>query len=77
MKKYSAYIALVVFIFFCPFSACSKSGDREKGFVEKTNEEMSKSAVDYVKKPIGKAKAIKEMSKNKAENIESQGAAGE
>ncbi|MEI6126810.1 MAG: hypothetical protein WCQ99_09705 [Pseudomonadota bacterium] len=78
MKKNIFYAAMGLFVSCSLFFACSKSKEADKGFVEKTNEEMSKRAVDYVKKPLGRAKSISELSKNRAGGLaEPQDAAGE
>jgi hypothetical protein len=78
MKKYSVYAVMAMFIFFCWVSGCSKSDTGEKGFVEKTNEEMSKSAIDYVNKPLSKARQVENMAKQREKGREeAQETAGE
>lgn len=70
MKKHIVYTIIAIFVLGCSFSACSKSGEGEKGFVEKTNKEMGKAAVDYVNKPISKAKQVRDMANTKEKKLE-------
>lgn len=44
---------------------CGQSQDDDKGFVKRANEEMSKSAVDYVNKPMGKARQVEGMAQQR------------
>jgi len=76
MKKYIVHTVLIMFVFCCSFSSCSKSDKEEKGFVERANEEMSKSAVDYVNKPMGKARQIENMAKQREKGREEAQEAG-
>lgn len=70
MKKYIVYAVMVMFSVCFSFPACSKSDKEEKGFVERANEEMSKSAVDYVNKPMSKARQIEKMAESREKGLE-------
>jgi len=72
MKKHLIVSLLAAFAFSFFFCACSKSGNSEKGFVERTNEEMSKKAVDYLHKPIDKAAAVSDMAKTRVKDMDQQ-----
>jgi len=44
---------------------CGQSRDDDAGFVERTNRQMGKSAVDYVRKPLAKARKVDEAAQHR------------
>ncbi|MCX8045126.1 MAG: hypothetical protein N3B18_13490 [Desulfobacterota bacterium] len=44
---------------------CGQSRNDDKGFAKRTNEEMSKRAVDYVNKPLSKARQVEGMAQQR------------
>lgn len=66
MKKMVLSLILMFFLFMPFLAACSKKGpDSEKGGIEELTEETGKAAVESIRRPIDKARALQKESSEK------------
>jgi len=63
MKKLSMYIFSVLAVLWIGFTACSKGEevDSEKGKIERFTDQIADDAVQGIKAPINKARAVQDM----------------
>ena len=63
MKKVLMCILSVLVVFWIGFSACSKSEEveTEKGKIEKFTDQIAEEALQGIKTPINKARAVQDM----------------
>ena len=64
MQKLSVYIFSALVVFWIGFSACSKGEEveTEKGKIETFTDQIADDAVQGIKAPINKARAVQAMS---------------
>jgi hypothetical protein len=75
MKK-KRIVTLLILIFFgatffaCADKAADKAEDSEKGAIEKFTDKTAKEAVEKIRTPINKARAVKTTGENKMKNMD-------
>ena len=72
MKKLSMYIFSVLVVFLIGFSACSKGSEveAEKGKIEKFTDQIADDAVQGIKAPINKARAVQDMADKRVQALD-------
>ena len=71
MKKKRIVILLILIFFGATFFACAdKAEDSEKGAIEKFTDKTAKEAVEKIRTPINKARAVKTTGENKMKNMD-------
>lgn len=73
MKKILMYILSALVVIWIGFSACSRGGDvePEKGKIEKFTDQLADDAVQRIKAPINKARAVQDMAKKRVKALDS------
>lgn len=72
MKRILIYLMLPLFILCMNCAACSKGeeGERKKSRIEKMGEETGHSIARSLKAPVNKARDVKDMEEERAEEID-------
>ena len=71
MRKTVLVIVLIVFFFGTTFSACtSQEEDSEPGAIESFTEETAHEITTSIKKPLNKARAVKNTSQDRMKNMD-------
>ena len=72
MKNLFIYFVVVLSVLCIGVSACSKAGDTEseKGEIEKITEKIAEDAVQGIKGPINKARAVQDMTEKRVEGLD-------
>jgi hypothetical protein len=73
MKNFFMYFVMVLSVLCIGFSACSKGEEveSEKGEIEKITEQIAEDAVQGIKVPINKARAVQDMEGKRQEDLDS------
>ena len=72
MKKLLMYIFSALVVFWIGFSACSRGEDvePEKGKIEKFTDRIANDAVQGIKAPINKARAVQDMADKRVKALD-------
>ncbi len=72
MKKLSMYIFSGLVVFWIGFSACSRGEDVEtdKGKIEKFTDQVADDAVQGIKAPLNKARAVQDMADKRVQALD-------
>ncbi len=72
MKKLFMYILSVLVVFWIGLSACSRGEDvePEKGKIEKFTDQIADDAVQGIKAPINKARAVQDMADKRVKALD-------
>jgi hypothetical protein len=72
MKNFFMYFVMLLSVLCIGFSACSKGEDVEskKGEIEKITEQIAEDAVQGIKVPINKARAVQGMEGKRQEDLD-------
>ena len=72
MKKLCIYFFMIVSVLCIGFSACSKGEDveSEKGKIEKITDQIAEDAVQGIKAPINKARAVQDMAEKRVKGLD-------
>ena len=72
MKKLCIYFFMIVSVLCIGFSACSKGEDveSEKGKIEKITDQIAEDAVEEIKAPINKARAVQDMAEKREKGLD-------
>jgi hypothetical protein len=72
MKKICMYFVMVVSVLCISFYACSKSEEveAEKGKIEKITDQIAEDAVQGIKAPINKARAVQDMAGKRVKGLD-------
>jgi len=71
MKRLFMCFVPVLFVFGMGFCACSQAPEEEpeKGKIEKITDQVAADAVEGIKAPINKARAVKDMSDKRVQGL--------
>ena len=72
MKNLFMYFITVLSVLCICFSACSKGEDveSEKGKIEKITDRIAEDAVEEIKAPINKARAVQDMAEKREKGLD-------
>ncbi|MGD8520758.1 MAG: hypothetical protein PVF56_06400 [Desulfobacterales bacterium] len=74
MKKRIVILLILIFsgttFFACTDKAADKTGNSEKGAIEKFTDKTAKEAVQKIRTPMNKARAVKTTGENKMKNMD-------
>jgi len=72
MKKLLMYTFSVFVVFCFGFSACSKKNEMEpeKGRIERITDQVADDAVQGIKAPINKARAVQDMAQKRVQDMD-------
>ena len=72
MKNLFMYLAVVLSVLCIGFSACSKGEEveSEKGKIEKITDQIAEDAVQGIKAPINKARAVQDMAEKRVKGLD-------
>ena len=72
MKNLFMYLAVVLSVLCIGFSACSKGEEveSEKGKIEKITDQIAEDAVQGIKAPINKARAVQDIAEKRVKGLE-------